>query len=256
MYVKPKNYKPEKRYSNTWYFANLEKPACQQVWEAGMGYYDKLKKYEKRPGNRTKHPVQLIKYFFFLFLAGKRLREPVNGNLSIKMVNSEETYADIEALNEKHKDPQGNPAMAPAAIPIFDTWEQLMWDFITDGNLTLNAEDMFKFQEWRSLKKDNLSHLIKRNFKIDLKDTVGDVHRNCGITPHILRHMRCFNVLINHNTSPELAIIWFGWNDQRMVYYYAHIRNMLTKRNQLEMLRARKLLTNLRVDSGMRALQV
>jgi len=125
-----------------------------------------------------------------------------------------------------------------------------MWVLITDGGLALSASEIFRFQEWKSIKKENLSCLIKTNFRADLRDTRGKLHRESGITPHILRHMRAFSVVVNYGVEVPLVVKWFGWTDQRMLYYYAHIRTKLSTRNQVEMLKRSNMLTNLPIDLG------
>ena len=60
-----------------------------------------------------------------------------------------------------------------------------------------------------------------------------------GITPHILRHMRSYDVLINHklHKNRELVKLWFGWTENKMLDYYPHVRDMLQVTDQEEMLR-------------------
>jgi hypothetical protein len=240
-------YKPLRKNSNNWYFANLDELACKQVWEAGQAYYARVRDNKIR--HSFSHPVELTKYFYMLWLTGARLRELLlqpSPAISFQHMDGG-TQVIMSHVNEKHKQPNGERDVIDAEMPLFDEWEQKMWLFITDGVTVLNTDDIFKFSKWGSIEKSNLSHLIKTNFKLDLRDPNKRLHHEQGITPHILRHMRMFNVVLQHNVRPELAIKWFGWNNIEMVYYYAHIRQLLSIRNQHVALKNEGLLTLLTI---------
>jgi integrase len=141
------------------------------------------------------------------------------------------------------------------AVPVFNTAEQRMWNFITDGGLTLNAKDMFEIDKWKSTARNNMWSLIKSNFKVDLRDDNGKLHKDCGISPHILRHMRAYNVIVNYGVEVPYAVAFFGWKDERMLYYYAHIRDSMNIKSQVDMLRRGNFLTELKVDLGKAVVQ-
>ena len=244
-------YKPTRRYSNAWYFANTGRNACEQVWEIGQSYYQRLQQASTRPPHINKHPVQLIKYFYLLYLTGARRNELLDKPYpEIEVVNTPEgVHILVNKLNSKHRGPQGEREIISQALPVMCTAEQDMWNFVLDGGLTTRINDILKLDTWR-LSKVTISQQVKNNFRINLKDQAGDLHRNAGITPHVLRHMRAFNILINHHVPPVLAIKWFGWRKEQMLYYYAHIQKMLSQTNQMEMLRSYNLLTKLRIDAG------
>ena len=238
-------YKPLRTYSNNWYFADLSRSICEQVWEIGQNYY-RLSK-EGKIKNAFSHPVELTKYFYFLYLTGARLMEPALEPPPTLEFKHEDggTQVVITRRNEKHIQPNGRPDEIAAEIPIFDEAEKNMWMFITDGGITMNTREIFRLEQWGSLKKDNLSHLIKHNFRTNLRDPMKKMHKDNGIPAHVLRHMRTYNVILPHKVPADLAINWFGWRDTRMVYYYAHIRDMLTLRNQHTVLKNNGLLTNI-----------
>lgn len=258
-YKKPEGYKPLRRSQNDWFFADLSHPICEQVWEIGQVYNRRVK--EKSIKHMNTFPIQLIRYFYFMYLTGARRMEPTMNPLSIdiqRMTERDEagnskqySVVKITKVNEKHRSANGiDRKTMTQVIPIFDEAEQKMWNFITDGGTEQDPERMFRFAQWPSIGKSNLSGLIKTNFHTNLKDPrmPKKKHIDAGITPHILRHMRVFNVIVNHNVPEAYATVLFGWKDSKMIYYYAHLQETLGFKNQLDMLRRTKLLTDLNVD--------
>lgn len=242
-------YTPLKRSMNHWYFADLSKNISEQVLAIGEAYNQRIKEGSIKHINS--HPVQLLRYFYFLYLTGSRLMEPTRTPTPrIVLSNTEgKVYIEVQKVNEKHKSPDGKDSdVIVQALPVFNEAEQRMWNFITDGGMSLNAEDIFELSQWKSTTKYNMNGLIKSNFKADLRDPNGKLHKNQGITPHILRHMRAYSVIVNYGAEVPYAIELFGWHDERMLYYYAHIRGRLHVNTQLEMLKRGHLLTNLKID--------
>lgn len=237
--------------TNKWTYADLSKNISQQTWEIGQAYIVRFRDEKTKPRHLNAYPVQLVKYFYFLYLTGSRLMEPVcEPRPQINIINKDgKVYIAIHKVNEKHKALDGSGReVIDQALPVFNQYEQSMWNFITDGGMVTDTADIFKFDKWRSRTKHNMNCLLKTNFRTNLRDENGRVHIDYGITPHILRHMRAFNVIVNYGVEVPLAIRWFGWTDQRMLYYYAHIRKALNIGSQVEMLKRGNLLTSLNID--------
>ena len=255
IYKKPSKkeggYKPISRNMNHWYFADLSKNVSEQVLAIGEAYNKRVKDGSIKHMNG--HPVQLLRYFYFLYLTGSRLMEPMcTPSPSIVLSNTEgKVYIEVQKVNEKHRSPDGKERdVIVQALPVFNEAEQRMWNFITDGGMLLSAEDIFELHNWNSTTKYNMSLLIKANFKADLRDPNGKLHKSQGITPHILRHMRAYSVIVNYGAEVPYAVELFGWHDERMLYYYAHIRGRLHVNTQVEMLKRGHLLTDLKIDMG------
>lgn len=252
-------YKPLRKNKNSWYFLNRKDP-CKEVWEMGQRYYLPYQKAletgdkSKLPRRRAKSPVALVKLLYWVYLTGARQQEAFRRPYpTISIVNKEgETRVISTHLNQKQKKKDDRVV---AVMPVFDEYEQKMWNFITDGGEETQAERIFMYKEWRSTNGDNISKLFKRAFKTSLinsEDPEEKVHRNEGITPHILRHMRSYNVLINHGMQREreLVKLWFGWKSDSMLDYYPHIRVMLAMEAQEDMLRKAGLLTDLKINDN------
>ena len=239
-----------------WFFHNREELICKQVWEIGQTYLRRMNNPKGRPKNRIKNPVHLVKVMYWIFLSGARQQEAfAKPYPTLSIVNKDGgTYVVITHVNEKHKNRNGLKDVTTSTIPIFDVWEQKMWNFITDGNTQTEASEMFGYRLWKSTENSAISYLFSRNFKTDLEDPEDHkVHKKAGILPHILRHMRTYNVLIDHNMRKyrDIVQIWFGWNDQYMIDYYAHIRELMDRGKQIQTLQEGGVLTDLRVDAGM-----
>lgn len=261
-YRKPKGYRPQKKYRNSWYLANLD-DVCKQVWEIGQAYYQRFREKKTWPKRKNKAPVQLVKYFYFLYLTGGRLCEPLLQPPQLELHNDKAgSYISITKINEKHKDPQGNREKLNIILPIFDEWEERMWDFITDGGLLTNGKEIFKYglfgakedkrtNEWM-VSHDKIGQLVRRNFKADLKDANGNRKPHHSISPHILRHLRAYNLHIEHNVPKTLVAKWLGWRDERMFFWYVEIARAMSIKSQLDVIKANNLLVpGLKVDRGL-----
>jgi hypothetical protein len=252
-YYKPKKkeggYKPLKHNSNEFYFHDRQSSICKQIWDIGQRYYLRMQEPVGRPRHRVKNPAQVTKAFYWDYLTGARQQEMfLKPYPTLDIVNKDGgTYAIVEHVNQKHKPPRNSVV---ESIPIFDEWEQRMWNFITDGGAETEADSIFKYKSWNSTKKAHISNLFKRNFKTDLESPERKVFWDAGINPHILRHMRAYNILIEHKVPREYVITFFGWDSQYMLDHYADIRKMMNITNQEKYLRENKLLTGLRIDAG------
>ena len=256
--------------STAWAFANLGQDTSKTVWEIGEAYRKKYQGGKVRHGHT--HPTQLLKYFYFNFLTGARPQEPIIEPEPVINFSSKgnEIWVEVTKVNEKHfknavalnKDeaPKGyrqrrkldlvksTRDTTEQAFPVFNEYEQKMWIFLTDGGVLMRGSEIFQFKEWKSTKKKNITCLFKTNFRTDLRDLHGRVHRDSGITPYILRHMRAYNLIVNYGADISWVVKVFGWANDSMLYRYADIRRNLSIRGQLEILRRTNMLTTLSVD--------
>jgi len=245
-------YKAKKSYKNMWYFHNRSELICKQIWFIGQAYYERMQEPKNRPTHRIKNPVQLIKLFYWIYLTGARNQEAFKKPYpTLDIVNKEgETRVIITHVNSKHKGPNNTADTVTEMIPILDEWEQKMWNFSTDGNQESQAAKIFGYGAWKSYRKNNITSLFIKNFRTALESPEKEVFKNEGIRPHILRHMRTYNLLSDHRVPRDLAQLWMGWDSQYMLDYYAHIRQVMDSSKQLDILREKNLLTNLKVEGS------
>lgn len=197
-----------------------------------------------------KYPALLTKYMFFMYLSGSRCMEPIlSENLQLEVRSDRgNNYIYIKRVNEKHHEPNGERQQIEVIVPIFCEHERKMWRYITNSGKEMNTKQIFKFDDWTKethydkkiyeskLTHDKLNRYIA-NFRIDLRDSNNSLKKQCRLTPHILRHMRAFNMLINHRAPDPLIVGIMGWSNTQMLYYYAHLRNMLKQENMLKLAR-------------------
>jgi integrase len=76
-------------------------------------------------------------------------------------------------------------------------------------------------------------------FKMSITDGA-TIKESNSIVPHMLRHMRTYDMKINHGYSNSFVQKVFGWKKEDMVSYYADVLHMLGIQDQLVELRKRK----------------
>ena len=226
---------PRRRNKNQWHFNNSH-DCCKEVWEMGERYMATFQAKETRPRRHMKYPALLTKYTLFLYLTGARAMEPIlseNMQLEVKS-ESGNNYIYVKRVNEKHFEANKSRQQMEVVIPIFCEYERRMWKYITNKGLDMNTKLIFQFDNWGKLTHDKLNRYVG-NFKTDLRDDAGSLHRGARMTPHILRHMRAFNLLINHRAPDALIVGIMGWDNNQMLYYYAHIRTMMKMDSMLKL---------------------
>lgn len=92
--------------------------------------------------------------------------------------------------------------------------------------------------EYDSSMFSGITHKFKM-FKLPITDGKR-VIENAGIVPHMLRHMRVYDLKIIHNYSNAFIQKAFGWNREMMVEYYTDVRSMLGKEAMLNEIKQHK----------------
>ena len=73
-----------------------------------------------------------------------------------------------------------------------------------------------------------------RMFKASISDG-GRVIKNASIVPHMLRHLRAYDLIANHGVQPHLVQKLLGWQTDSMVFKYADISSYLNDVETLSM---------------------
>lgn len=247
-------YKPIRKNKNSWRFANpINSNPSKEVYEMGMRYFNRMQDPKQRPRKRFNSPAALVKVLFWIYNTGCRQQEVFKKPYPTMDIHSDASATWIEISHQNQKQKKESKRRIDYIIPVFNEWEQMMWNFITDGGKQTQAEAVFQYKNWPSTKNDNISKLFNRNFRttlIDDDDPQQQALADEGITPHILRHARAYDVLVNHHIDKSDVIKMFGWSNDIMVYYYADIAKRLSKEQQLKRFREAGLLTNLKIDAA------
>jgi hypothetical protein len=246
---------PRRKNRNKWYLQNQKDP-CREIYELGQEYIHKMEDPKERPRRRMKNPVALVKLFYWLWLTGGRQQEAFKKPYpTITIAGRGDKVAVISThLNQKQKDKKDEVV---ATIPVFDEWEQAMWNFITDGGREEQGENIFQYKSWHSTANNNITQLFKYAFTTTLidpddPDPKTRIHRASPLIPHILRHARAFNVLMNHGMRDDKTLVkkWFGWKSDAMLDYYPNIGKVLSTEDQMDILEKEGKLTNLKIDAS------
>lgn len=144
----------------------------------------------------TLHPVDLAKTFLFTYLTASTPLEFLNSPIKtyIDEINGYEVVR-LTKLQAWAKRP------LEQFIPIDNVAEKNAWEYVADGILYSDAqkrpeirvEFLNYFQPYEK-QRTHISNLFTKNFKVDLKDDSGHVHKSHGISPRLLRSLRAENL--------------------------------------------------------------
>ena len=251
-------YKPIRKNRNGWYFPHpLNANISKEIYEMGMRYYELMLDPHKRPRRRFKNPTSLVNVLYFIYLTGCRQQEvfkkpyPTISFHEKTIDGTKLTWVEITRLNQKQKKEKNK--LVDCMMPIFDQWEQKMWEFMSSGGQVTQAEAIFKYKSWKSTKERYICELFENAFKTTLindNDPERRSQSNAGITPHILRHARAYDILCNRNLERIDCQKILGWASDKMIDHYIDIRNRLAKEDQFNRFRAKGILTSYDIDSA------
>ncbi len=261
-----------RKYKSTLYPADL-KNTPKLIWDIGMEFRKEvLSKESEKDGRIASNPPMACKYFYFLYLTGSRIGEPLLQpfpKVKLEQTTIKDKTLDImkvERVNEKHfaekvyLENQGTyknrfgaiaekkivniekskRAVITQQIPIETEWDAQMWKYVLGRERSdlIAIESMVDFSYFGSYEfaRKALGNYITRNFRTDLTD--GEhIFKDEGILPHMLRHLRAFNFLVERGWSDTLVQSFLGWDRREMVEYYVYINRMLGAKHQLDLFR-------------------
>lgn len=240
----------KKKYKNNWYLSNLQN-VSKTIFEIGKQV--RLEGFETQAKNRYANRAGLVKLFYFLYLTGSRVGEGIRPPMPKATIDDYQGRTIIKILkqNEKHfmtADKTVREIMTQQII-LEDEWDTQMFNYIFDDGATPNLSFLQSFQCSTGLSQEDydrhrkqISNLIESNFKTDLTDGTYDnegklkIYKKAGIVPHILRHLRTYNLLINKGHDEKYVQSYFGWNTADMIDTYLYIKNKLREMDQLQLL--------------------
>jgi integrase len=162
-------------------------------------------------------------------------------------------YAKILALLEKRSKkkqpvvPGTERQIIQAPFMVMDKYENALFQFIMKGR-KLATLDFTPLLVGRTAKNISLGmstaelrqvgSYVSRDFTGRLKMNITDGVKhldNASVPLHLLRHIRAYDLLINKDYPPTIIQRLLGWNDIKMVYYYADIVNAFNAKEQISM---------------------
>ncbi len=240
-------------YDNALYLCNLDN-VNKEIWDMGQAGYKAL--LESKAPNKYPYPLELTKLGYFAYFSGARIGEPLRTDRLVcyEKDHNGERIAYIEKDNEKHlsdvrkkKTGQktelgaerykklGKRTITIANIPLNEEYDIKMWDFITNGLPDERglARTFDVFGGYEALAR--VSKAFKGHFCANLTDGY-KTFDNHGITPHILRHLRAYNLQINRRYPAELIQAYMGWDTADMLSHYVYISKQLKTIGQFQIL--------------------
>lgn len=232
-------YSKKREYKNHLYLKDLS-DISKTIY--GIGEKFKLQVASGWNLGRGQNPINNIKAFYFIYLTGSRigeiLREPYPKLYKDSLyITKESKRIEIQVIkvtkqNEKHwkNKKDGIRETIEQNIPLSNTnyemeSERKMWDFITSDGNSMDLTQLFESLGGYG-KRTNISHFMERHFKTTLTDGTNE-YTNEGLRPHILRHLRVFSFLYDHQYDKDLVQKWLGWNNDEMFDEYVYIQKQL-----------------------------
>lgn len=200
----------------------------QEIYEIGQLYFEGLRKNNRKKGEKW---LQLGKVFYFMFLTAATPSELMNERITLSIHNGSD-YTSIKLTEGLYE----------MDIPILSTFEQQMWDIITEYGEKIDFHEIFGLKMWaKNLHYTNFSHLISQNFKgVVLNHNNQEIFT--GIPPALIRNMRYVDWVVGHNIPLESVVKWCRLEDDRPLRYNAIIGNYLKARSEVKTLQTYKLL--------------
>lgn len=121
----------------------------------------------------------------------------------------------------------GERERIPLVFTPANKYEAALWKFIAPHEReTLDFSPLINEQlTWKSLA--NVSKMFSMRFRA--KITNGEkVEENGGITPHMLRHARVYDMHINERYPDFMVMKIMGWGKRDMIDWYEDIKTALT----------------------------
>ncbi|MDE1834046.1 MAG: site-specific integrase [Candidatus Micrarchaeota archaeon] len=210
--------------------------------------YNILKKSLELTAN-PKRPFRkindLARYFVFLYLSGARRNELFIKDPTITRYTKEGlTFWKIGRINEKHFEGR-NHDRREWQVSVYRAWniyERALFDYVMEGRAALTIDfvgplilhsipqDKLKFDKLSDAEKTveidmrsaNITKAMAKVFRTRITDG-HTVIEDGGITPHMLRHTRCYDLLMNKGLRDGQVARMIGWRDVKMVQHYAYV---------------------------------
>lgn len=195
------------------------------------------------------------KYFIFLYLSGARRMEPFLSNPTVSKFEEEgEMYYRIRRVNEKHF--EGRKPRRQLLSQLFKAWnkhEQALFEFLL-GEKNEVALDFTPLIDPQNKHPEIAEHLqvayngrdelhyrigaqistrFAQLFKADITNHENEKVSNTGIVPHMLRHIRAYDLLIGKDLPEGLCAKLIGWKPV-MLQYYADISRSMQEKEEMD----------------------
>lgn len=218
-------------------------------------------------GRNTKvfeHKVLWSKYFVFLYVSASRSVEPFLSNPAIHKTKDLDnkgepiTLYHVTRINAKHftTEKKRKRQIITQTFRALNRYEESLFEYLLNGNIrvAIDFKDLFvnrknRKKELIQFKKDlylgknkiinslvaQISKRFSQMFKADISN--GTIHlKNAGLRPHMLRHIRAYNLFASKDLPRAYVQSVVGWGDD-MVGYYSDIKEFMREKEQIAILK-------------------
>ena len=230
-----------KLYHTAWFFVdhkNLDKTM-----------YDIIKNYLEQ-GRYSRMQELWAKYFAVCYLGGFRRIEPFLSDVVIDTEAEDEMkFYHLVKTNAKHfryvrkvkngLRVRGERIRIPLLFTPANRYEASLWEFVAPHQREiLDFKPLLGGQlNWQSLA--DISKKFSMRFKA--KITNGQlVEENGGITPHMLRHARTYDMHILEGYPDYVVMKIMGWDNRNMIDFYEDIKSALNIKELKQIYSARR----------------
>ncbi len=204
--------------------------------------YDMLSSYLNN-GKYTRMKELWGKYFALLYLGGYRRVEPflLSPTIRHESIGGADFYY-LKKVNAKHfKEREiihlangkktwrgiGNRQLIDVIFMPANEYEAGMWRFLASGDReTLDFTPLIR-DKLSVESMSGISHLFSSRFRANITDG-SRVIENGGVTPHMLRHARAYDLHIIEGYPDYHVMKLMGWDTREMLDWYEDIKNALT----------------------------
>ena len=231
------NTKPKNRYRTAWFFVDHE--------NLDKLMYEIVHRYLTQ-GRYTRSQELWAKYFATCYLGGFRRVEPFLSKVVIDANEEGGTrYYHLVKTNAKHfragrNGQRGDRVRIPLLFTPANRYEAALWEFLAPHNRTILDFTPLLGIEGQLTKRSlaNVSKMFSMRFRGDI--TNGEAReQNGGITPHMLRHARTYDMHIIEGYPDYVVMKIMGWNKRDMIDWYEDIKSALTIHELKEIYRQR-----------------
>lgn len=241
------NRKKRNQYKTNWFFFDMN-DIFRTIFEminTGL-----------RNSRISRNKELLGQYVAFIAVSGCRRNEPFLYSPTVsKFIKGGETFYKITRLNEKNFSKgkaRRRQVFSPIFMPREDRYEKALFEYLLNGkslaklnfsplilskkdNLSPDRFDGLPYEEKEALLEKRSAH-ITRIIKNTFRTKITNGHKimeDEGVNPHILRHVRAYDLVINKGIKKEMVAKLLGWSDDKMVGYYSDIKNAMREEEMI-----------------------
>lgn len=124
--------------------------------------------------------------------------------------------------------------------------EKALWEYLCEGKgrITIDFNVLLpprfhkmpeeaRLKEYETTNGNFLNGITLKFKQFTTNITNGREVKETNIVPHMLRHLRAYDLIVNHHYNDILVQRLLDWDNHNMVYYYLDIKDMLQEEDEI-----------------------